>query len=147
MLCVTQSKWKRKRSVIWIYRAYVSKSWVLANVGNGKLIRFQLSGGPFVAMHLVSSWQFSPVNFKWSVDLFALAIKYVERDFWFIHRRHTEMWSFLQRKSNRYVWPFCSMSSIDAPVNYSHIDWLIIFQRTIFQRTIELEFHLCQGIF
>lgn len=43
---------------------------VLANVvGNGKLIRFQYSGGPFVAMHNVIMPIFA-TNSKWGIGIF-----------------------------------------------------------------------------
>lgn len=54
---------------------------MLANVGNGKLIRFQLSGEPFVAMDCRHHDNFRQRILSGTVDLFAMTMKCVERDF------------------------------------------------------------------
>lgn len=77
---------------------------VLANVvGNGKLIRFQYSGGPFVAMHNVIMPIFA-TNFKWSTGIFVCDDnKRVEGIFDLSTEDIRKCDHFYRRKSNRCV--------------------------------------------
>lgn len=109
----------------WIpHEKHTSEGATLANDGNRKLIKFQMDH--LLLPPAASSQQFFASNFKWSIDLLVDSAAGV--CYYFIRCKHSEIWSFLKRKSNRLVWPFCSMSSASLEASISSFDvirWVI----------------------
>lgn len=121
----------------WIpHEKHTSEGATLANDGNRKLIKFQMDH--LLLPPAASSQQFFASNFKWSIDLLVDSAAGV--CYYFIRCKHSEIWSFLKRKSNRLVWPFCSMSSASLEASISSFD--VILRHTMSHSVRQSQFNV-----